>query len=432
LYARIRLAFWFRLCPAQDTGMKITYGKKLRVFIPFAIGYFLSYLYRTVNAVIAPDLTSELSLNPAQLGLLTAAYFITFAAFQLPLGVLLDRFGPRRIESILLIFAAIGALLFSRAENLPGLIVGRALVGLGVSACLMAAFKAFVLWFPSQQWPRINGLQMASGGLGALTATAPVEFALGITNWRGIFLVLAITTLAVAAVIYCVVPERKEAQKTSGLKEQLQGVLEVFLSSEFWRVAPLTTLSQASFLSIQSLWAGPWLRDVAGMERMAVAKVLLLIATAMVAGFILLGTAAERLSRRRISPLLTAAIGMMLFMGVQLLIVLEIKDWAIPLWICFGFVGTTGIISYAGLCQEFPQHLTGRVTTGLNLLVFILAFFAQWAIGAIINLFPVSADGRYATAGYKTGFGMMFALQVLSFLWFLGASIMRRRKLVEF
>src|SRR5512134_357876 len=115
----------------------------LRIFIPFALGYFLSYLYRTVNAVLAPDLVRDLGLDPAGLGLLTSAYFFAFALAQLPIGILLDRYGPRRVEACLLLFAAAGALLFARATSLPELLLGRGLIGLGVAACLMAAFKAF-------------------------------------------------------------------------------------------------------------------------------------------------------------------------------------------------------------------------------------------------------------------------------------------------
>ncbi len=142
----------------------------LRVFIPFALGFFLSYLFRTVNAVIAPDLVRDIGVDPASLGLLTSAYFLSFAAFQLPLGVLLDRYGARRVEATLLLFAAAGAFVFARAETLTGLMLGRALIGLGVSACLMAAFKAFTLWFPAERLPLANGIQMISGGVGALVS----------------------------------------------------------------------------------------------------------------------------------------------------------------------------------------------------------------------------------------------------------------------
>ena len=264
---------------------------------------------------------SELGIGPSELGLLTAAYFITFAAFQLPLGVLLDRFGPRKIESFLLIFAAVGAFVFSRAESVTGLVVGRALIGFGVSACLMAAFKAFVLWFRREQLPLINGIQMAAGGFGALTATAPVEAALGVTDWRGIFLILSIITLAVAAAVFFVVPEKKIEPNGDSIKEQLQGIIQVFSSLTFWRIAPMTVMSQAAFLAIQGLWSGPWLRDVAGFDREMIAQILLMIAAAMVAGFILMGAVAERLSRLGIKPIVIAVAGMTTFMITQGLLI---------------------------------------------------------------------------------------------------------------
>ncbi|RLC17261.1 MAG: MFS transporter, partial [Deltaproteobacteria bacterium] len=163
--------------------MPILSSKALRVFIPFALGYFLSYLFRVVNAVIAPDLVADLHIDPSQLGLLTSTYFIAFASSQLPLGIFLDRFGPRIVESFLLAFAGLGAFIFAKSQTLTGVIIGRAFIGFGVSACLMAAFKSYVIWFPAKVWPRINGFQMAAGGLGALSATTPVEWVLQMTDW---------------------------------------------------------------------------------------------------------------------------------------------------------------------------------------------------------------------------------------------------------
>ena len=390
----------------------------LPVFLPFALGYFLSYLYRVVNAVIAPDLVRDVGLGAGDLGLLTSAYFLTFAAFQLPLGVLLDRFGPRRTEAALLLFAAAGALVFGLAESAGGLIAGRALIGFGVSACLMAAFKAFVMWFPKERLPLVNGCQMAAGGLGALAATAPVEAALHVVDWRTVFVALAALTAGVAALLYTVVPEREPAGRGETVADQVRGIRAVFTSALFWRAAPLTVLSQAAFLSIQGLWSGPWLRDVAGLERSAVAGHLLLIAAAMVAGFLTLGWAATRLGRFGLSPLTVAVAGMAAFLVAQLLLVLQVPGAALALWIAFGFFGTSGILPYAALSQRFPPRLAGRLNTGLNVMVFLIAFAAQWGIGAIISLWPEGADGGYAPAGYQAAFAVMLSLQVLALAWF--------------
>jgi MFS family permease len=178
-----------------------------RVFLPFAFGYFLSYLLRVVNAVIGPDLVDELHFDASELGLLTSAYFLAFALFQLPLGILLDRYGPRRTEASLLIVAACGAFVFALAESLSGLLVGRALIGLGVSACLMAALKSYGMWFEKDKIPMVNGLHMAAGGFGALMGTLPIEYALQITDWRGILIGIGCIALSASIAIFFVVPK---------------------------------------------------------------------------------------------------------------------------------------------------------------------------------------------------------------------------------
>lgn len=204
----------------------------LRVFLPFAAGYFLSYLYRTINAVLSPYLAAELRLDATDLGLLTSVYFLTFAAFQLPLGMLLDRFGPRRVEALLLLFAAVGSGLFAISHHATELIIGRALIGLGVSACLMASFKAFVVWFPASRLPAVNGWVLAAGGLGALVATAPVEAALKLTDWRGLFMILAGLSFAVTAALIWIVPERRHDGPVEGLREQWREVVGDFPQSD--------------------------------------------------------------------------------------------------------------------------------------------------------------------------------------------------------
>ena len=406
--------------------MSLQPGMLLRVFIPFALGYFLSYLFRTVNAVIAPDLVRDIGVDPASLGLLTSAYFLTFAAFQLPLGVLLDRYGPRRVEAVLLLFAAAGAFTFAHAETLAGLMLGRALIGLGVSACLMAAFKAFTLWLPVEKLPLANGVQMISGGVGALAATTPVELSLKFTDWRGVFLILAGLTVAAAICIFMVVPEKHGSRSGETLRQQLQGIRQVFTSRTFWSIAPWAVAAQAAYLSIAGLWSGPWLRDIANYDRMTAANTLMGISIAMIAGYFAFGSLAERLARRGIQPMVIAASGMTCFIVVQGMIVLQMVQITLSLWLLFGFFGTACILPYAALSQNFPRHLAGRVNTGLNLLVFVAAFTAQWAIGLIIGLWPQTASGGYSAAGYSSSFGLIVVLQLAGATWYFLASARSR------
>ena len=402
--------------------MSLKPGILIRVFLPFALGYFLSYLFRSVNAVIAPDLVRDIGVDPASLGLLTSAYFLTFAAFQLPLGVLLDRYGPRRVEAALLLVAAAGAFTFARAETLTGLMLGRALIGLGVSACLMAAFKAFTLWFPAEKLPLANGVQMISGGIGALAASTPVEMSLKFTDWRGVFLILAGLTVTAAICIFLMVPEKQDSRSGETLREQLRGIRQVFTSRIFWSIAPWAVAAQAAYLSIAGLWSGPWLRDIAGYDRMTAANTLMGISVAMIAGYFAFGSLAERLARRGTQPMTVAAAGMLCFIVVQGMIVLQMLNMTLLIWLLFGFFGTACILPYAALSQSFPRQLSGRVNTGLNLLVFVAAFAAQWAIGLIIDLWPQTTPGSYNATGYSSSFGLIVILQLAGAIWYFLAS----------
>ncbi|NVJ90422.1 MAG: MFS transporter [Methylocystaceae bacterium] len=401
-------------------------GMVFRVFTPFAFGYFLSYLFRVVNAVIAPDLVADLGLGPDILGLLTASYFLTFAAFQIPLGVLLDRFGPRQVEAALLVFASAGAALFAMAEDATALIGARALIGFGVSACLMASFKAFTVFYETSKLPLVNGFIMAAGGMGALAGTAPTELVVQEIGWRGGFWALAGLTLVSSLLVYLLVPHSKRPEHKITIKEQLVGVREVFTSRFFWRIAPVTMMSQASFISIQSLWSGPWHRDIAHLERTDVANSLFWIAAAMVAGFLGLGALSERLGRYGIKTIYVAGCGMFIFLLTQIAIIMEwAADWPV-IWLAFGCFGTTGILQYAVLSQHFPVALAGRVNTAINLLVFVNIFILQSLSGQVIGLWPVGADGSYAAEAYRAAFGMFLGLQVVAYVWF----VWPRRKVI--
>ena len=400
-----------------------------RIYFPLALGYAISYFYRNANAIIEGDLVLELGLGAADLGLLTSVYFISFAAFQLPLGVLLDRYGPRRTESILLLFAALGALLFAQAESLSGLIVGRLLIGLGVSACLMAAFKAYVLWFSSERLAMINGLQMVAGGLGALGATIPLQNALSYTDWRGVFTGLAVITVFASICLWVFLPENKRTdEKLPSLKLQLKEMGEVFRSRIFWDIAPLAAISQGANMAINGLWMKPWLRDVAGLNSDNAAQLLFVMTLAFIGGFLTLGIIAERLSQLfDIRPISISVFGMTLFLFIQGTMIFGGFGSPLILVLLLGFFGTASVLVYAGYAQIFPKYLSGRVSTILNLLVFICAFILQWGVGVIIEMWPATETG-YDPESYQAAIGVLFLLQATGLIWyFLSLKLSRKQ-----
>lgn len=390
----------------------------LVVFMPFAGGYFLSYLFRSTNAVIAPQLIAEIGLDAGDLGLLTSTYFLAFAGFQLPLGLLLDRYGPRRVQSALLLSAALGAALFALGDSLLTLAIARGFIGLGVAGGLMASFKAITLWFPKARWPLINGCFMAIGGLGAVAATRPLEMALHVTDWRGVFLGLAVITVAVALTIRVAVPERPIDGAGDTFREQLAGLRRVFADLLFWRVAPLTVTTMAANLAIQGLWAGPWLRDVGGMDAEGAADALLWLAAAMTLGFILTGMIADRCTRRGIPLSRVIVILTTLFMASQALIVFELAPASVLPWVAFGLLANGAALVYPLLNGHFPLALSGRASTGLNTLAFFGAFAGQYLMGAAIDLWEPLAGGGYRPEAYQTVFGGILVLQILSLLWY--------------
>lgn len=392
-----------------------------RIMVPFALGYYLSYVFRNINSVIAPDLISDVGLNAAGLGFLTGAYFLSFALFQLPLGVFLDRIGPRKTETCLLFVAAIGSLWFALADSIMGLTFGRVLIGVGVSACLMASFKAFALWFPKEKLPITNGLILMAGGLGAMSATAPVEVAVQVTNWRTVFFGLSILSLIAAAVIYLIVPEKPQVEsniQNIRVRDLITDFLLVIRKPIFFRYVPLCVLTQGTFLAIQTLWVGPWLRDVSKMSRYDVAEGLFVIGGAMTAGYLVTGIFASQLNKRGYKTESVALWGMIIFIFVEIILILDFHNNVLFMWCLFAFFGTSGSIIYAVLSQHYDIQLLGRVSTMLNLLIFLCAFLMQWLVGLVINIFTNTNEDVFAVIGYYSAFSVLLTLQIFGLAWF--------------
>lgn len=397
----------------------------IRLFLPFAGAYFLSYHFRTANAVVGPVLSEEFSLGAADLGLLTSTYFLVFGAAQLPLGMLLDRFGARRVESLLLLFAAAGAVVFASADSIAGLSLGRGLIGLGVSACLMASFKAFSLWFPLERQASLTGWMMTAGTLGALAASTPLNAAVQLTGWRIVFFALAGLTLAMAAWLFFSVPDKPGAPRPEPLSTQWKGVKAVLGSRHFWRFAPLGFAQIGGFMAIQSLWSGAWLIHVNGYSRAIAADHLAAMSVAMVLAYALIGLLATRLARRGIGPIYLLAFGMAGSLLTLLLIIAQAVDQHYLLWILYGTFSSFGTLAYSLTSAGFPIALSGRANTTFNLMVFLGAFGLQWGLGVMID--GLQAFGFNPRAAHRDAFAALLALQTLAYFWMLFGFSLRRR-----
>jgi predicted MFS family arabinose efflux permease len=397
----------------------------LVVFCPFAAGYYLSYFYRYVNAVIAKDLVQDFGLAASDLGLLTSAYFLSFAAAQLPLGIALDRFGPRRCTALLFCIAGAGALMFGLARDLAMLSAGRALIGLGVSAGLMGSIKAFTLWFPRERLTALSGWMIGVGAVGALSATAPVEALLGPFGWRSLFLGLGTLSLAAAALIFFVVPERALPGVGDPWREQVAVIGRIFARIDFWRLAAPLVVVQATYQALQGLWFAPWLADVHGLARGTAADYLFCSAAAYMLASFALGPFSESAAKRSVSLLRIYQAGMILCAAAFAPLAFGAPAGVLFFLVLFAATSIAAIVAYTLLTGLVPSAQTGRVTTASNLLLFGTSFAVQWGVGAILGNWP-SAQGRYDPEGYRFAFGVLLAAQAATAAWLLTAEDTRR------
>ncbi|HEX9684324.1 MAG TPA: MFS transporter, partial [Burkholderiales bacterium] len=349
--------------PAAPTGARLLAG----VFLPFAAGYYVSFLFRNVNSVVFPELTQAFDLSPGTLGLLTSIYFLTFAGAQLPLGMLIDRYGPRRVNAAMLLVAALGGVVFALAAGLPALLVGRALIGLGVAVCFMSSLTAFALWFPLERMATLMGCMLLVGAIGALSATKPVELALRVIDWRTLFLALSVFAVCASLAIFLAVPEKPAAAKAGALRQQFAVVAGILRNRGFWSIGLTAVFAQAIALALLGLWAGPWMRDVAGLNRADLAQELLFAAGAFGVGAVLFGTLSDGLARRGVAPLVTYLAGCIACTVALIPIALGYGAASLVLWILYMALSPSGTLAYPLLTARFPREMTGRVMTALNM-----------------------------------------------------------------
>jgi MFS family permease len=393
-----------------------------RITLPLAAINFLNQGNRALVATIGPLLAIEFGLSASELGLLAACFFGAYAVAQLPIGVALDLHGPRKVQSTLALVSAVGFVVSAAAPDVWVLAIGRVICGLGLAAGLMAMLKANTQWYPRHRVAAVTGAGLFLAGMGGMSATVPVQWALPLLGWRGIFAMLAVLSVVAAAWIRIAVPDRPPEAVVPQRRSILHEIGEfgrIFRDRGFLRFLPAVMVLSALNFTYQGLWAGPWLRDVGGLADGPRAVALLIYALGLVTGSLVTGQAASFAQARGFSPMFVPYLGMAGVLAAQAgLIAAPSGFWPVAaMWFLFSFCGSVGVAGYAAMGQGFPPELQGRVATAINFAMLVLVFALQTGIGAILDLWPRLPGGGWDPAGYAVALTVTFLLQAAAALW---------------
>ncbi|MDO8719062.1 MAG: MFS transporter [Polaromonas sp.] len=392
------------------------------VFLVFAAAYFCSALVRSITATLSPVLTQAFSLQARDLGLLAGGYFFGFAAMQLPLGAWLDRHGPQRVILWFLSLAVLGCLAFSAASSFAGLLASRVLVGMGVSACLMAPLTGYRRWFDAATLLRANSWMLMVGSLGMLASTLPVQWLLPLTGWRPLFWILAALLLLSMAGIAYVTPAWK-ATPTPGVSNfppAPASYAPVWKSRYFRKMAPLAFFNYGGMVAIQTLWAGPWMARVAGYSPIEAATGLFYLNAAMLLTFLAWGLVTPWLAQRGWNatrlitwgvPLSLLALAVNMLSGAQ-------TGWLG--WALFCVASSVMGLAQPAVGMAFQATLAGRALSGYNLVIFAGVFVAQWGIGLLVDAF--AALGLDTVASFQAAMGVFLCCCIASYAYFLSVN----------
>ncbi len=394
----------------------------IRIFLAFACGYFLSALLRAVTATLAPTFSQELGLRPSDLGLLAGAYFLGFSLLQLPLGSALDRFGPKRVLMVLLAVGVVGCAAFAIAQSVAGLIVARALIGMGVAACLMAPLTSFRLCFSPAAQLRANSWMLMSGSLGMVASTLPVQWLLPVTGWRGLFWIMALGLAWVILLTWWWIPADTPRGAPPGGAGRVEdahtpgGYGTVARHPVFVRSVLLGFFVYGGLIAVQALWAGPWLTQVAGWTAQDAAGGLFLINVAMLLAFMAWGAVMPRLVSRGIGAQRLMTWGLpapLLLLGW---IIIDPQPAGAMMWALWCVSCTFVSVSQPAVGQAFPPALAGRALSAFNLVIFSGVFCIQWGIGLGIEAF--SALGWDVGQAFRATLAIHLACCIAAYLWF--------------
>jgi predicted MFS family arabinose efflux permease len=278
----------------------------------------------------------------------------------------------------------------------------------------MAVIKANADWFVPASVARMSAIGQAVGVLGSMLATVPAQAALPAIGWRGVLWLLCAMSCAVALWIFFAVPEKRVPASRPGLAAQAAAMLSVCVSPTFWRHAPPIAMLSVLNFTYLGLWAGPWLRDVAGYDGPARAGTLLLYTFGALGGALVTGALTSRAQARGFPTRLIFLACNAGLLAAQIALAFSPSGAAVPLvWVLFAFCAAGATPGYVVVGQMFPPEQMGRVTTAANTLTLALAFVLQTSIGALLDLWPRTAGGGWEPHAYSTALWFSAALQAL-------------------
>jgi MFS family permease len=385
--------------------------------------YIVSQFLRNSVGVIAPNLAAELGLSPAELGTLSSAFFLAFAAVQIPFGMALDRFGPRLCLVVCAAITVVGAILFASATSPGGLILARALLGLGASLSLVAPLAVYARRFPPERFGTLAGMQVGVGTIGTLIATAPLAFSTVAIGWRGSFLLVAAITLLIGIVLAAVLRDDGAAaqqDRRESFAESVSGILTVIRTPSMGRLFVMNLVIYSSFALIVGLWGGPYLTHVYGYSLEARGSFLLIPVLGQIVGSLVWGPM-DRIARGHKLPVLLGAVATAGALA-YLALVGTLGPVALIAWFAtFGFICAFGPVLIAHGKALLPLHLLGRGLTILNIAAMGGTFLVQIISGFVIELFAIGPDGAYALNAYRLVFGLQAGFMLLVTLIYFGA-----------
>ena len=393
----------------------------IRMLAVLCAAFMASQFFRVSNAVIAPELMRTLSISSEAMGAITGAYFLAFGIMQIPTGMLLDRFGPRRTMSGLFVIAACGSAVFATAEGAFGLAVARALIGVGCAAGLMGILVTIARWYPPERFARLSSTVYVVGGAGVLFATTPLAAAADTIGWRGAFWAMALITLGLAVMLFAMVRDAPPGKVIDGanetFREMLAGVRAAGANRQLLHVCAIQFVNYGTILAIVGLWAGPYLNDIHGMQGVLRGNVLFVINLAMLAGVLGYGALERRLRSRK------RAIAGGSVASAAILVVLavwpDIGPWpAVGLLVAFTLTSAHIMLNHAHARAVLPDHLVGRGLTLQNVAVFFGVTAMQSATGFIVGAFAEAGEAAPDIA-YRSVFGFLALMIVVSLLLYL-------------